>query len=338
MNTYPAKTLEGDECAVILNWFVARYGVPDEIVTDNGGQFINNHLKYLMELMQVQHIKITPYSHEENGIVARVNKEVMRHLRNIIFNVKVLDNWAAYLPFAERIINSSKHSDTGRSPAELVFGQAVDLQRNIYNLSDRLIEAYKVPENLNEWEIWAREKLSEQQIVIEAAREYQMRNIQSRMNKKAIEDPTVFEVGSLVLRKHPAGRKHKLAPNLLGPYRVESFNDSEYILADLLTGVQQRVHVSQLKLYRESERIDPTSVTLIDDNLHVVERIVSHRTPNGRPLCQSNKTDTVFTVKWLNYDDSDNTDETWKQLRNTIALHEYLRQLNLEKLIPRAYQ
>ena len=199
MNTYPAKTLEGDECAVILNWFVARYGVPDEIVTDNGGQFINNHLKYLMELMQVQHIKITPYSHEENGIVERVNKEVMRHLRNIIFNVKVLDNWAAYLPFAERIINSSKHSDTGRSPAELVFGQAVDSQRNIYNLNDRLIEAYKVPENLNEWEIWAREKLSEQQIVIEAAKEYQMRNIQSRMNKKAIEDPTVFEVGSLVL-------------------------------------------------------------------------------------------------------------------------------------------
>jgi transposase InsO family protein len=51
MNTYRAKTLEGDECAVILNWFVARYGVPDEIVTDNGGQFINNHLQYLMELI-----------------------------------------------------------------------------------------------------------------------------------------------------------------------------------------------------------------------------------------------------------------------------------------------
>ena len=37
----------------------------------------------------MEHIQNVPYSKEENAIVERSNKEIMRHLRNIIFDDRV---------------------------------------------------------------------------------------------------------------------------------------------------------------------------------------------------------------------------------------------------------
>ena len=69
--TYPARTMEAEECAKLLNRFTTTYGIPDEILTDNGGQYVNLHLRHLFDLWGVRHIKTTPYSHEENEIVER---------------------------------------------------------------------------------------------------------------------------------------------------------------------------------------------------------------------------------------------------------------------------
>ena len=45
-----------------------------------------------MTLAQVQTTITIPYSKEENSIVERANKEVMRHLRAFIFDSLVLTN------------------------------------------------------------------------------------------------------------------------------------------------------------------------------------------------------------------------------------------------------
>jgi hypothetical protein len=42
----------------------------------------------------VDHILTTAYSKEENGIVERANQEILRHLRNIIFDKNVLSKWS----------------------------------------------------------------------------------------------------------------------------------------------------------------------------------------------------------------------------------------------------
>ena len=42
-----------------------------------------------------------------------------------------------------------------------------------------------------------------------------------------------------------------------------------------------------------------------------------------------------FHVKWLNYDDSHNTWEPWKNLRLCDALHVYLRNNNMSRFAPR---
>ncbi len=67
------------------------------------------------------------YSKEQNAVVERANKEVMRHLTAIIFDRRVSDVWSSeYLPLTQRIMNANVHDTIGVSPAELVFIREVN--------------------------------------------------------------------------------------------------------------------------------------------------------------------------------------------------------------------
>ena len=49
---------------------------------------------------------ILAYSKECNAIVERCNKEVMRHVRALVFEINKRNAWEIYRPLAQRIINS----------------------------------------------------------------------------------------------------------------------------------------------------------------------------------------------------------------------------------------
>ena len=56
--------------------FTGRYGIPSEILTDNGTQYVNQLSNELYDLMLTNHTTVMAYSHEENSMVERANKEV----------------------------------------------------------------------------------------------------------------------------------------------------------------------------------------------------------------------------------------------------------------------
>jgi len=54
---------------------------------------------------------------------------VLRHLRAFLQEQKVLENWVDNLPLVQRIINATPHASIGVSPAQLLFGNAVHLDK-----------------------------------------------------------------------------------------------------------------------------------------------------------------------------------------------------------------
>jgi hypothetical protein len=81
-----------------------------------------------LSLLQIDHELSLAYSKEQNAIVERANKEVMRHLTAIILDRRVSEVWSSeYLPLVQRIVNAKVHDTIGVSPAELVFGKSVNL-------------------------------------------------------------------------------------------------------------------------------------------------------------------------------------------------------------------
>jgi hypothetical protein len=109
-----------------------RYGVSQYVRSDRGSQYVNELIRNFCDLVGSEVNPTIAYSKEENSIVERANEEVMRHLRAIIFDRRIVDHWSSdYLPLVQRIMNAQTKIPTGVSPAQLLFGDAVHLERGI---------------------------------------------------------------------------------------------------------------------------------------------------------------------------------------------------------------
>jgi transposase InsO family protein len=186
------------------------------IRSDRGTQFVNGIIKELLSLLQVEHEVSLAYSKEHNAIVERANREVMRHLTAIIFDKRVSEAWSSdYLPLVQRIMNAKVHDTIGVSPAELLFGQAI-------NLYSGLLSAIPPESLIKGLDDSASGRLSEhvakltkaQHTLIEVARNNQLASDSHHM-KEAIPFSHVFPVNSYVLYRPPDNSRHKMPARTL---------------------------------------------------------------------------------------------------------------------------
>eukprot|EP00253_Pinus_taeda_P020082 PITA_20082 len=100
-----------------------RFGVPREIVTDQGGQFTSNLVEKLMEEYKVKHRKSTPYHPQANGQVESTNK-VLEGIITKIIHLHRRD-WAERLPEALWAYRTTWRNTIGHSPYEPLYGKEV---------------------------------------------------------------------------------------------------------------------------------------------------------------------------------------------------------------------
>ena len=83
MKLFPIEAVNSEEALHALNQWIALFGVPTELVSDNAAYFLSESIQSFLDQTGLDHNTIHPYSHEENGIVERANQEVVRHLTAI---------------------------------------------------------------------------------------------------------------------------------------------------------------------------------------------------------------------------------------------------------------
>ena len=64
--------------------------IPSQVVCDNVTQYANELIETLCTMFHIEQSLIQAYSHKENTIVERANKEVGRHLTAIVQDHKVI--------------------------------------------------------------------------------------------------------------------------------------------------------------------------------------------------------------------------------------------------------
>jgi transposase InsO family protein len=126
---FPSQTVSATSAADALWKHFCRFTTPLEIMTDQGTQFMNQTLTHLATLSGMKHHVSIPYSKEENGIVERANKEVNRHIRNIVADKDCVHDWPKLLCMTEKLLNSSVKQPLGASPNTLLL--AMPSQRNL---------------------------------------------------------------------------------------------------------------------------------------------------------------------------------------------------------------
>ncbi|KAL3740381.1 hypothetical protein ACJRO7_021632 [Eucalyptus globulus] len=176
---------------------IARYGVPEAIVTDNGTNLNNKFIDELFSKFKIKHLNSSPYRPQMNGAVEAANKNIKKILAKTAENYR---DWHDRLPFALMAYRTSIRTSTGATPFSLVYGMEAVLPVEVEIPSLRVLSQVE----LSEAE-WTQQRFEQLNLIDEKrlkalchGQAYQQRVAKS-FNRKV--RPRHFEVNDLVLRK-----------------------------------------------------------------------------------------------------------------------------------------
>jgi hypothetical protein len=322
----------------IMDW-IGLFGIPSEVVSDNGTQFANELVDELLSELQVKNTKIQAYSHEENGIVERANKEVNRHLRAIVYSRKKRLQYYKYLPLVQRIMNASVHSSIGVSPAQIVFGNTVHLDRHLLPVPEK-------EKDFTSYSEYMQDMMTVQKDIIQAAQKAQKDtdeyNFQKRMNKHDGRELTEFPINSYVLVNYESTDNKppsKLHTFLHGPLRVVSNIGPIYTLQNLVTMKNEDYHVKLLHPYEyEEDKTNPDESAQHDignkgDEYFDVIDVKKHRFIHPQNLSSNLE----FLIHW-----EGENDYRWSAYSPSViateTVQKYCRENELVRFIPAQYK
>jgi len=218
--------------------FVWIHCIPQNLIIDQGTEFLNKIFSETCKLIGVKRINTTLYHPQANGALERSHRTLGEYLRHYVDADQ--QNWDTYIPYAMFIYNSSEHQSTGKQPYALLYGRILQVPTSLtkppepqYNydhyqetLKQRLREAHQI----------ARERLMKNKIKTKASYDQTSNPIAIHVNNRAlIQDKT---------------RKGKLSPKWLGPYVVLEINDNENVTIE--KGKRKtKVHKNLVKLFNE---------------------------------------------------------------------------------------
>jgi hypothetical protein len=109
---------------IYRDWF-AKFGIPAQIHTDGGKEFVNKLSAELFQLLNVWHTKTSPAHPQCNAQVELFNKNVKKFLQSFVDDTTL--NWETFLPVLAISYNTSYHSMIATTPFELLFGEKARL-------------------------------------------------------------------------------------------------------------------------------------------------------------------------------------------------------------------
>ncbi|XP_077244859.1 uncharacterized protein LOC143884896 isoform X2 [Tasmannia lanceolata] len=244
-----AKLTSSSVAKFIRTNIICRYGIPHELISDNGSHFKKEVIS-LCEEFKIKHHKSSPYRPQTNGAVEAANKNVKIIISKMSETYK---DWSNKLPYALWAYRTSIRASTGATPYSLVYGMEAVLPVEIRVPSLRVLTEVKLPENE-----WADARYKELNVLDEKRLKalYHVQGYQRRIarafNKKVkIRD---LEEGNLVLKENRAPMfdpRGKFKPNWSGPYIVDQILPGKAVKLRNLNGeiLPEPTNLDQLKRF-----------------------------------------------------------------------------------------
>jgi transposase InsO family protein len=103
------------------NNIFSRFGLPLEIITDNGSSFISSKLTQFLAKLGVKHFTSSSYYLQGNGKVKSINKNLVRIIKRLIEDKP--HQWHTLLTYSLWADRTTTKVSTGCTPFQLVYGQ-----------------------------------------------------------------------------------------------------------------------------------------------------------------------------------------------------------------------
>ncbi|GFU10560.1 retrovirus-related Pol polyprotein from transposon 412 [Trichonephila clavipes] len=106
-------------CSAALD--IEIYGVPLQLHSDQGRNFVSAVLKGVCELLGIDKTKTTPLHPQSDGMVERFNRTILNNLSLMVS--KNQQDWDQKVPLFLLAYRSAVHETTGYSPSQMLFGR-----------------------------------------------------------------------------------------------------------------------------------------------------------------------------------------------------------------------
>ncbi|XP_006813839.1 uncharacterized protein LOC100372062 [Saccoglossus kowalevskii] len=239
----PLKTITAKVVVEALVHFFRRYGLPKEIQSDQGSNFMSGLFQEVMHQLGVSQLKSSAYHPQSQGALERYHQTLKNMLRS--YCTECPEDWDKGIPLVLFATRDTPSDSTGFSPFELVYGH------NVRGPLKLLREQFLVAEpetNMLDYICKFRERLFK---AGETAAEH-LKVSQNVMKKKFDRNAKArqFSPGEKVLVLLPLVSE-PLAAKFSGPYEIKKkLSEVNYLISTPDRRKHQRVcHVNMIKKY-----------------------------------------------------------------------------------------
>ncbi|CAF4129789.1 unnamed protein product [Rotaria sordida] len=213
------------------------YGLPHEIITDNGRHFTSSLYESLIKLAGCCHVKTTPYNPQATG-------QCERHNATLVPNIVALpnhsrSNWDEKLLPTTFNYNSTRHDSTGYTPFELMFARHPRFMIDLTSTPTIPLDVPHYHETMQQFVEHVR--IAARQNTLKHHHMTKHRYDQNRSNPQ-------YQMGQTVLIRNRNPSLNKFSPKFIGSYIIiRQLNDKTYLVQHHRTGAQAQVTVQDIR-------------------------------------------------------------------------------------------
>lgn len=315
--TYKTVTAEQTANLVIQDIF-RLHGVPTNIVSDRGTQFISNFWKEFCKTLGINIKMSTAFHPETDGSTEIVNQIIEQYIR--IYGNYLQDDWTLHLPLAEFTYNNTENSTTKMTPFfanqgyHPIFDPTITREIKTPSVVNRIQDLNIILEDL-------RANLNQ------AQSDYKRHADKSRLPAPDLKPgDLVFLNRKNIKTKRPS---RKFDNKNLGPFKIkEKINEVAFKLhLPSSMKIHPVFHVSLLEpkskeTFANQKQEPPQPIEVDGEQHYEVEKILDSRIHRGR---------LQYLVSWLGYDESERSWEPISHLNGCRELIEEFKRKNPDK-------
>ena len=134
----PVSSTTSSSTIDVLRDLFARFGIPEQIVSNNGTQFVSEEFQAFVRSNGIRHLTSAPYHPATNGLAERAVQTFKQALRSMHQSSKPVKEKLAKFLIAYR---NTPHSTTGVSPAQLLLGRPLRTRLDLVkpNLNRKMV-------------------------------------------------------------------------------------------------------------------------------------------------------------------------------------------------------